>query len=377
MTSTTVWKPAPRCRIHRPAQPRTCPRCRLRQRTVQATRAAACRAGTWQYRIPAAPAAGRLRELHAAGMAYAAIADHTGYDRSFIHILARDGYTTVHPDVAAAIRSLTAPCAEAAATAGTMANLVNGAGTRRRLCGMAAQGHPFAALGARLGVSREAVHQYSRQLQVHSATAVKVAALAAELGDTTGTNTRIAERSLARGWVPLHRWEDIDDPAAVPRGDAAGYVDEAHVRLACRGGLPADRLTRAERVATISHLAAGHLTDRQIAERLQWTDQHGAPAIAAVADWRTRYRIGSGHRSAVPRCDPARVAAAVAGRLPVAELTRAERFDAVVALASRGLPDREIAERLRWGHDLVRAAGAVQTYRSSHRILPVQTPQTG
>lgn len=107
---------------------------------------------------------------------------------------------------------------------------LDAAGTVRRLQALAFNGWPMAALGRRLGVSRQSLRQTLRYTRVSRATAETVRALYDELWDQAPPQgdkferraaTMTRNQARANGWVPPLAWDEdaIDDPAATPAGD--------------------------------------------------------------------------------------------------------------------------------------------------------------
>lgn len=96
--------------------------------------------------------------------------------------------------------------------------LVDATGTRRRINALAAIGWPAHEIGRRIGVTGEAVRQYTSHEVVQQATAEKVAAVYDELSMIPGPSKRMASYAARQGWAVPLMWdeEDLDDPAAVP-----------------------------------------------------------------------------------------------------------------------------------------------------------------
>ncbi len=98
--------------------------------------------------------------------------------------------------------------------------------------------------------------------------------------------------------------------------------------------------------------------------------KHGCqcPATVAAAKATKRaYAFGKSGRRAAEEVDEGRVQKAIAGSLPVKELTRAERVAAVTHLVQvEGLTDTAIAGRLRWG--ALNGREMVCRFRRAHGI---------
>jgi hypothetical protein len=128
--------------------------------------------------------------------------------------------------MSAATVSKAALAAPAPATAD--ADLVDGAGTRRRLQAMAYRGWWPAALGRELNVPAATVRGWQSAAWVTARTAAKVSALYDRRWNTgPGQPGNARQQALAaaaraeanaRRWVPALAWDDdeIDDPAASP-----------------------------------------------------------------------------------------------------------------------------------------------------------------
>lgn len=127
---------------------------------------------------------------------------------------------------------------------------VDGTGTARRLRALAAMGWPSHELAARLGVSREAVQQRTRETwPAERSTVGRVRDLYDALSMTPGPSERARRRAARLEWAPPLAWDDdtIDDPTARPVG--VGYT-------------PAPAIDR------VTDLEALGLTRAQIADRL-------------------------------------------------------------------------------------------------------------
>ena len=92
------------------------------------------------------------------------------------------------------------------------------AGTIRRIRALYAIGWPAAHLADELGISTSRLANLARQRTVHAGTAGRVRELYDRLSGTAGPSDRLAQRSLAWGYVPPIGWDDdtIDNPDAQP-----------------------------------------------------------------------------------------------------------------------------------------------------------------
>jgi transcriptional regulator with XRE-family HTH domain len=95
-------------------------------------------------------------------------------------------------------------------------------GTRRRVRALKAMGHSGAEIGARLGITYQAVNkiEHGSSDQIRVATAKKVRRVYEELCMTIPTGyhrTRIRNASARMGYAPPLAWNNIDDPNEVPR----------------------------------------------------------------------------------------------------------------------------------------------------------------
>jgi hypothetical protein len=98
--------------------------------------------------------------------------------------------------------------------------LVSAVGTVRRIEALHAIGWPGSALGARLGVTEDALRQWRSRTIVNIRTAESVAKLYDALSMTPGPSPITKSRAARYGWAPPLAWDDdnIDDPAATPAG---------------------------------------------------------------------------------------------------------------------------------------------------------------
>jgi transcriptional regulator with XRE-family HTH domain len=150
-------------------------------------------------------------------------------------------------------------------------------GTRRRLQALAAIGWSAEELGARLGITAQALRRTrSHEGPVERRTHERVIALYDEISMTPGPSKRARSLAVRNGWAPPLAWDDdaLDDPNAEPahttareRSASSRVVDEIAVERAITG----DRvpLTILERERVIEALVRrGGLSDRQIAEQI-------------------------------------------------------------------------------------------------------------
>lgn len=93
-------------------------------------------------------------------------------------------------------------------------------GSRRRIEGLRAQGHPLHDIAAAMGVNHaQTVHRITRLPHVTSDLAAAVLRATAILGGIPGPSQKTRDMARRAGLVPLWAWDDdIDDPAAVPQG---------------------------------------------------------------------------------------------------------------------------------------------------------------
>jgi len=136
---------------------------------------------------------------------------------------------------------------------------VHGAGTARRLRALLAAGWPKADMAGRLGVSTVRVDGLLRSVSVRRYTAVRVAALYADLADRPGPSRITEGKARALGYVPPAGWDDdtIDDPQAMPwaelddkgqvRHSVDGHIVRRCLRDACPGFAVGVRLHCSER----------------------------------------------------------------------------------------------------------------------------------
>lgn len=163
--------------------------------------------------------------------------------------------------------------------------LVDGTGTRRRICALIALGWPARTIATRLGASSRNMWELTGPTApVRALVTVRLRDAVTRLYDEislvvpprSAHTTRARNIAAARGWVPPLAWDDdtIDDPAATPTLDAPdlrGGVDDVAIDRAIAGD-PARPLTRAERWLAIERLARTGLPDNEIARLLGVSD---------------------------------------------------------------------------------------------------------
>lgn len=244
-----------------------------------------------EFLVDAEPAHRHVRALMDAGMGWQRIADHAGLSTSTVRLLlyGRPGRNQpptrrLKPQSAAALLAVTLDHAPR--------GLVDGTGTARRIQALMACGWTQQALGARLGLSRQAVSLLAQGGKATRTSADAVAALYDLLWDRDpvtdgGLTPHVAARAkraaARRGWAPPLAWDDDDiaDPTAVPHttvdGRGQGHdrhvlqrqaeVDEVAVLRAVTGDNV--RLTRAERLTAVQELHSRGLNDGEIGRTLR------------------------------------------------------------------------------------------------------------
>lgn len=98
--------------------------------------------------------------------------------------------------------------------------LVDATGTRRRAQGLLAMGHTGQAIADAGGIpAASRVSQIcTTRIRVTVATEAAMRRACARLGTHAGPSVRTRRRAERAGYVSLWAWDDIDDPAAKPRG---------------------------------------------------------------------------------------------------------------------------------------------------------------
>lgn len=158
-------------------------------------------------------------------------------------------------------------------------------------------------------------------------------AVGGQLVDAAGTWRRL-EALIAIGWPKSHLARELGRGRALQL-----HRDKVTVRTA---QAVADLYDRLSMQPGPSQRARDYARDRGYVPPLGWDDDQlddpaGAPAPAPAAAPRRTDRF----------VDPVAVDEAIAGRLPALSLSRAERLDAVRRLHERGVPQKQIAARLR------------------------------
>ena len=185
--------------------------------------------GRWQPYTDAQPARDHLAMLSRHGIGWMRAASLAGVSRGTVSKLL---YGTprsapsrqVRPETEARILAVTPRLENMSPSAP-----VDATGTRRRLQALAATGWPVGRVAARLGWSRSKAGLVMRRDRVTVATALEVRAVYEQVAyrpcPAVSAYERAAiSRSVAHarrmGWAPPAAWDDeeIDDPAARPRG---------------------------------------------------------------------------------------------------------------------------------------------------------------
>lgn len=210
--------------------------------------------------VDAEPVRQHVRELMAAGVSYARIAQAANINTSTInHMLyERAGRPrTKRLNHESARRILAVDVTQ------VPTGLVDATGTRRRLQALMTVGWPAVRLGALLNLHPVYVRQIQRQPKVYATTAHAMAVTYNKLWDKRpehhGITQQAANRSRnygrANGWAPPAAWDDdaLDDPN---RGPAMGDVTLARNELA------------AYRRTEVEFLDSCGVSDHDIAARL-------------------------------------------------------------------------------------------------------------
>jgi transcriptional regulator with XRE-family HTH domain len=203
-------------------------------------------------RVPAGPAAARVRSLVAAGWSFGQIATAAHCAERTISALHRGEHPTVDKGIAERI-AVAAPTIHDAHEA----TRVDSTGTVRRLRALVAIGHTQASIADALGVYRSVITHITAgdHAQVTVATARNIANLYTQWRWRPGTSVRARNHAAKRGWASPLAWDDIDNPAETPEATP----------------LP-ELVTQAKRAAVrnteIRHLASFGESEEQIAIRL-------------------------------------------------------------------------------------------------------------
>jgi len=209
-----------------------------------------------------------VRRLLAAGMTVRQVEGASGVHRTAIRVLLGDfpnrkPSRRIRPDTERALLTVRVAFFPAGG------EMVDGAGTRRRLQALMAIGWTARDLGRMLG-AQSCQLQVGKRSQVRADTARKVAALYAELENTPGPSSRTRTWARGRGYL-LPAWWDadtIDDPHAEPDGLRL-YGTRRQQRDGVRiiAEVLVDDLT-APRQARVELMHRRGLSPQQIAERL-------------------------------------------------------------------------------------------------------------
>lgn len=151
--------------------------------------------------------------------------------------------------------------------------LVDAAGTIRRVQAMMAMGWTGEHLAARLGVNSRLVHHISagRRIRVHAITAGQIKALCDELGMQEGPSKVGRRVARKKGWVTVLAWDDIDNPAEAPDSGPAGAAaaDAVAVKRALDGEVRFTALSDVDRSAVVAELRRMGLDTSAIAHRFR------------------------------------------------------------------------------------------------------------
>lgn len=168
-------------------------------------------------RAPAAPVLEHLRQLINAGWTQAQIERATGVGHRTIGPVIAETCTKVSTTTARKILAL--PISEPP----TDEVDTDAIGTIRRLQALAAIGHNYPTVAARVGIHKDALGVIARgdRTSVRTETAKAVAAAYRLLSRTPGTSVRTRLNAARLGWQGPLAWDDttIDDPAATPETD--------------------------------------------------------------------------------------------------------------------------------------------------------------
>ena len=137
---------------------------------------------------------------------------------------------------------------------------IDATGTSRRIRALMAIGHSSGTIGARFGVTSQAVLQVAERTWVQRHTAAAIARAYDELRDVEGTSTRTRRAAARNGWATPDRWLNIDDPNETPdpgyqahRSRRDLYVDPVVVERILGGDFTlAATTTKAEKVEVVA-----------------------------------------------------------------------------------------------------------------------------
>jgi hypothetical protein len=196
-----------------------CERCRYVYRHYDRRRSRAITAGTWLPRQPAAELAQHLRQLQAAGMTLAAIADAAGLARATVYPILQPDRRSVQGPTAAAILAVVAPD-----TKTLPKGRVDATGSTRRVQALVAMGYSLSAQARKLGWAAQRTWElaHGKQSAVSEITAAAVVDLferwSARPAWPDAYATRARNQAARNGWAPPLAWDDIDDPTRRPKG---------------------------------------------------------------------------------------------------------------------------------------------------------------
>lgn len=202
--------------------------------------------------VPSGPVRDRIALLRTRGYSLTQLAQATGLSEP--SLLCK--YDTVQKATAMKVFAVPVPKKFREST-----GWVPAVGTARRIRALMALGHTQTSLAIQVGVGHRQLSQVSRQEQVTSAMARRVAELYDQLMFTPGTSEFVRRFAKRNGWVPPLAWDDIDDPNEVPD------VGERNRRAE----IAEDVAEKRERVAQLTRMG---LSAGEIAERLGVTKRH-------------------------------------------------------------------------------------------------------
>ncbi|AEI11843.1 hypothetical protein Celgi_1324 [Cellulomonas gilvus ATCC 13127] len=262
-----------------------CDDCRAAARAYENSRTRERAYGRPAY-VDATPATEHLRALSAAGMGWKRAAAAAGLQSSTVYPLlyGRPGRAAGVPRTKARRRTVEAILAVPMPTLADLGSgaVVDATGAMRRVRALVAIGWSVRALELRTGLGRQALDRLAAgEPRCLARTAIDVRRAYDELWDSAPTGagaTKARKRAAAAGWVPPLAWDDdaIDDPAAHPAAapptqSVHDDVDDTVIRLVLAG--TAHATTVAERERLVPVLAAGGMSDRQIAALCRTTDR--------------------------------------------------------------------------------------------------------
>jgi DNA-binding CsgD family transcriptional regulator len=328
--------PPPRTRAAYTADRCRCRPCTEANRRAEADRVKAVAYGRWHPYVDAAAARRHVQQLMAARIGLRRVADLSGVPHgSLTKLLHGDPRTgrppsrRIRPATEAALLAVTP-------TVGNVApgTVIDATGTRRRLQALLTRGWPQAHLAHLLGRRRSNVGRLLQARTVTGRTERDVRALYDRIWHTPPPQRTARERAAAdqaralaarHGWQPPLAWDDIDtdpDPATgtcpLPAATATPHPGQPPAR---------HRSPRPRSPAQPAHSAPPAADDDT--SYGDWADVDGLD-LEDVED--------------VEDVDDIAVERAMTGDRVA--LTGAERDEVVRRLTARGLPVRQIAERL-------------------------------